>query len=102
MKGTVSSVHPVLANDRLKVIARVKTDQGEDCDAYMPDREVAAILPRSILLGEAKRASPTLLGTIQPILSRMADGRAVRLWKYRDRYFFSFQPWKSVRFVEDA
>ncbi len=102
MKGTVSGVYSLLVNCRLKVVARVKTEQGEEYEAFMPDREVAAILPRSILVGEKTRASPMLLGTIQPILNRMAEGRAVRLWKYQERYFFSFQPWKSVRFEEEA
>jgi hypothetical protein len=99
MKGIVSSVRPTLRNQRLKVVARVTTDKGEVHEAFMPDREVSAILPRSILLGAAKTAPPVLLGTIQPILARMAEGRAVRLWKYQERFFFSFLPWKSVRFI---
>ncbi len=102
MKGTVSNVQPVLANQRLKVIARVKTEDGEVLEAYMPDREVAAILPRSILLGSSTKAPPAILSTIAPILSRMADGRVVRLWKYEERFFFSFLPWKSVRFAAEA
>jgi hypothetical protein len=101
MKGTVSSVHPVLRNERLKVVARVKTENGDECEAFMPDREVAAVLPRSILLGGATTAPPALLETFQPILQRMTEGRSVRLWKYGERFFFSFQPWKSVRFARD-
>jgi hypothetical protein len=99
MKGIVSSVRPTLNNQRLKVVARVTTQEGGVCEAFMPDREVSAILPRSILLGDARTAPPLLLGTIEPILARMTEGRAVRLWRYRERFFFSFLPWKSVRFV---
>jgi hypothetical protein len=101
MKGIVSAVHPVLKENRLKVIAEVKTDQGDLCEAYMPEREVAALLPRSILLGESTKAHTAILGTIKPILARMTEGRSVRLWKYEGRYFFSFLPWKSVRFSAD-
>ncbi len=74
----------------------------------MPDREVAAILPRSVLVGAptrgrrgSARVPLSLLGTIGPILTRMAEGRVVRLWDYNGRNFFSFLPWKSVRFVAD-
>jgi hypothetical protein len=101
MKGTVYSIQPILDKERLKVRVKVKTEQGEECEAYMPDREVAAVLPRSILIGDSKKASPALLGTIQPILARMTEYRSVRLWKYGERFYFSFQPWKSVRFAED-
>jgi hypothetical protein len=101
MRGVVSSVKPVLRNERLKVVARVKIEQGDQCEAFMPDREVSAILPRSILLGQAKTAPPAMLDTIKPILRRMTEGRAVRLWQYNERYFFSFLPWKSVRFARD-
>jgi hypothetical protein len=100
MKGTITRVRPALANQRLKVIVEVKTERGEVQEAFMPDREVAAILPRSILLGGACKAPPELLSTIEPILVRMAEGRMVRLWKYGERSFFSFLPWKSVRFAD--
>jgi hypothetical protein len=102
MKGIVSAVQPVLRKNRLKVIAEVETGERKVCKAYMPEREVAALLPRSILLGESREAPPAMLGTIRPILSRMAEGRAVRLWKYDGRFYFSFLPWKSVRFTSDA
>ncbi len=101
MKGIVTAVRPVLRNQRLKVVARVTTEKGEVHEAFMPDREVSAILPRSILLGSARTAPSVLLGTIEPIVTRMSEGRSVRLWKYRDRFFFSFLPWKSVRFTSE-
>ena len=68
----------------------------------MPDREVAAILPRSLLLGDGATAPVSLLDTLTPIIVRMSEGRRVRLWQYKERWFLSFQPWRSVRFVEEA
>jgi hypothetical protein len=100
MKGTVDSVKPILMQDRLKVVARVRTEEGMLLEAYMPDRELAAVLPRSVLLGSASRAPRGLLSTMQPILSRMALGRVVRVWTYGDSSYFSFQPWKGVRFTD--
>jgi hypothetical protein len=102
IKGTVVAVRPELSAERLRVVARIRTEAGEVLEAGMPDREVSAILPRSILVGSAASAPRGLLATIEPILARMSEGRIVRVWDYKDRKYFSFQPWKGVRFVEDG
>ncbi len=99
-RGTVISVHPELLKERLKVVATVRTDSGETMDAHMPDREISAILPRSVLLGAARTAPPSLLDTLTPILTRMTEGRLVRVWQFKERWFFSFQQWKGVRFLD--
>ena len=101
-RGTVVGVRPQLVQQHLKVVASVRIESGETREAYMPDREISAILPRSVLLGEARRAPVSLLETIASILSRMTEGRLVRVWEYKDRWFFSFQQWKGVRFLDDA
>lgn len=101
-RGTILDVRPELRGDRLRVVARIHTDEGPVIEAGMPDREVSAILPRSILVGAACSAPRGLLATIQPILARMSEGRAVRVWDYKEAKYFSFQPWKGVRFVDDA
>ena len=102
LKGTVLSVHPTLNDTRLRVSLQVKTQDGQVLEANLPDREVSAVLPRSVLLGSASAASPSLLGTIEPILARMTEGRGVRIWEYKERRFCSFQSWKGVRFVEES
>ena len=101
-RGTVVRVRPELQAERLKVIATVKSDTGETFEAHMPDREVSAILPRSVLLGERATAPHSLLQTLETILARMTEGRLVRVWQYRERWFFSFQPWRGVRFISEA
>ena len=101
MTGTVVEVRPLLQAERLKVVATVRDDEGKTVEAHMPDREVAALLPRSVLVGSSRRVPLALLDTISPILSRMTDGRRVRVWEFKDRRFFSFLPWRSVRFVAD-
>jgi len=98
--ATVVAVRPELKDRRLRVVARVRTEGGEVIEAGMPDREVSAILPRSVLVGAGTTAPCGLLATIQPILARMSEGRAVRVWDYKDRKYFSFQPWKGVRFTD--
>jgi hypothetical protein len=101
MKGIVAQVRPEILAQRLKVTATVRVESGEAVVAQMPDREVSAILPRSVLVGTARTAPVSLLGTLQPILSRMTEGRQVRIWQYRERWFFSFVAWRGVRFLSD-
>jgi hypothetical protein len=99
--GTIVRARLELQGGRLKVIASVRMDAGEVVEAQMPDREVSAILPRSILLGGTTRAPVSLLDTVRPIVERMSEGRRARLWLYKERWFLSFQPWRGVRFVDD-
>ena len=98
-RGTVTRARPLLEKERLRVVADVRSDSGEVREVTLPDREVAAILPRSILLGGSCRATAAMLGTLEPIVVRMTEGRVVRMWQYDGRWYCSFLPWKSVRFV---
>jgi hypothetical protein len=99
--GTIVRARPELQAGRLRVLVSVKMETGEVLEAQMPDREVSAILPRSILLGGTTRAPVSLLDTVRPILERMSEGRRARLWLYKERWFLSFQPWRGVRFEDD-
>jgi hypothetical protein len=99
--GTIIKARPEVQGGRLKVMASVRVDAGDLLEAQMPDREVSAILPRSILLGGTTRAPVSLLDTVRPIIERMSEGRRARLWQYKERWFLSFQPWRGVRFVDD-
>ena len=101
LKGTAVRVHPQLQGERLRVVVTLKTDEGETMEAQMPDRELSALLPRSILLGSGARAPVSLLGTVQPILARLTEGRRVRIWQYKEKWFLSFPGWRGVRFVEE-
>ena len=101
-RGKVTRARPCLNGERLRVVVEVRSDSGEDREVSLPDREVAAILPRSILLGDSCRAPVAMLGTLEPIVARMTEGRVVRMWQYADRWYCSFLPWKSVRFVPDG
>jgi hypothetical protein len=102
-RGTVTRARPILNGEHLRVVVEVRSDTGEVREVSLPDREVAVILPRSILLGGSCRAPVSMLGTLEPIVARMSEGRMVRMWQYGERWFCSFLPWKSVRFVpEDA
>jgi len=97
--GRVEEARPVREGSRLKAQLRVTADSGQSLQAWLPDRELAALLPRSLLVGSGCQAPPELLATLEPLLCRQALGRRVRVWDYRDRRYASFLPWRSVRFV---
>ena len=93
----VLAVHARVEDQWLRVEATVRDAQGKEWSALVPDRELATILPRSILAADAT-APVTLLDTIVGILERVVVGRHVRLWQYRQRYYLRFLSWRSVRF----
>ena len=99
--GTIQSAAPLVQGSRLKVVASVRMDEGELREAQLPDREVAVMLPRCVLVAGAARAPVSLLDTMRPIVERMCLGRRARTWQYKEKWFFSFQPWRGVRFQED-
>jgi len=94
---SVVAVDTRLVDQRLLVRATVRDAQGERYSARLPDRELATLLPRSILVGDGSPPA-ALLDTIRAIVERMVIGRHVRLWEYRDQRYLAFLSWRNVRF----
>jgi hypothetical protein len=101
LNGKIKTIQAFLDKDKLRVAAQVDTGIGETLKAHLPDRELSALLPRSILTGKTKDVPRELLSTIDPVIRRLASGRNVRLWQYEQQYYFSFLSWKNVRFLSD-
>ena len=101
MKGIIQIIKPVIRNQHLKVVAKIKLKENNTISAYLPDREVSAILPRKILIGNEKRIPAAFLKTIYPIIKKISCGRQVRLWMYNDIYYFSFLSWRNIIFVSN-
>jgi hypothetical protein len=98
MQGRIIDVRPKIREGKLKVVARVRTKDWGTLDAYLPDRELSAILPRNILLGDSRKVPRKFLKNVSPIIKRMISGRDVRVWRYDEDYYFSFFSWRSIRF----
>ena len=98
MQGRVRRIQPKVVDGRLKILTKVRTDDGPEIEAYLPDREVSALLPREILLGEETNPPRALLRTLADILKTSVHGRCVRVWEYQDRHYASFPSWRSVKF----
>ena len=99
-RGRIEAVQPLIQGNRLKVQLTVCEADGQERLAFLPDRELSTLLPRSILLASLREVPRELLDTIDPMLNRMVRGRVVRLWQYSDRWYASFLPWRSVRFAD--
>ena len=99
MRGTIIKIKPVIKNQHLRIIAKIKTEEKSLISAYLPDREVSAILPRNILAGRVKKVPRSLLKTISPIIKRISCRRQVRVWEYNNIYYFSFLSWKNIVFI---
>ena len=98
---SVVAVDVQLVEQRLLVRAVVRNAQGERYAARVPDRELATLLPRSILAADGNPPA-AMLDTIRAIVERMVVGRHVRLWEYRDQRYLAFLSWRSVRFEAAA
>jgi hypothetical protein len=101
MRGRIISIHPKITRQKLKVLATIQSKSEGLLQAFMPERELAALVPRCILLADKRQAPAQLLSTITVMIKRMALARTVRIWKYREHYYFSFISWGEVRFVDE-
>ena len=99
MYGKVLDLKTAIVDEHIRVTARIKEQTGRIFSAVLPDRELAALLPRSILLGESSKAPENMLDVIESILCKAVKGRTVRYWEYQNLRYFSFLSWHNVKFT---
>ncbi len=99
---TVKEAKSSLEANRLRVIMLLREKEEHfEIEAQLPAREIAAILPREIIVGLNRNPSPRVFEIMNELLSKLAVGRDVRIWEYGDRTYCSFLKWGSVRFLEE-
>lgn len=99
---TVREARPSTENHRLRVNMVLRENREEyEIEAQLPAREVAALLPRELLIGSNNQPSTRVFEVINELLMKLAVGREVRVWEYNDQTYCSFLKWGSVRFVEE-
>jgi hypothetical protein len=107
-QGRIIEIIPQIEEERLRVRARVSlTIKARDIpepivEVHLPDRELAALLPRTVLVGDGKYVGKEILPMLASILTNLAKGRKVKIWEYGDRYYCRFVGWKDVRFASPA
>jgi hypothetical protein len=99
-RGRIDAVQPLIQDRRLRVRLIVCQEDGQQHFAFLPERELSTLLPRSILLVSLREVPRKLLDTIDPILQHLLRGRVVRLWQFEEHWYASFLPWRSVRFAD--
>lgn len=99
MFGKIVFLRPAVRRGRLFVRVTVQTDRIGYCQARLPERELAALVPRSLLVCGRVEAPRSLLGIISSLLKRTASGRRVRVHSGTGgERLVTFLPWKNVRF----
>ena len=98
MKATVDQIRLKVQEGKLKAVASIHTQKGIDTEAFLPDRELSTILPRSMLTATTRNVPVQLIETMEPMVRRMVRGRIVRMWTYEGIRYISFQSWRGVRF----
>ena len=95
--AAVVAITAQVVDQRLRVDALVREEDGRRMPVRIPDRELAALLPRSILAADGHPA-PQLLDAVRTIMARTVVGRRVRVWEYRGQRYLAFLSWRTVRF----
>ncbi|MBE3088409.1 MAG: hypothetical protein IMZ71_04780 [Chloroflexi bacterium] len=107
VEGIIVAVLPGIWNRRLRVEVNIRRGDGGNAECYdfvkIPGHTVDAILPVSILIGNARETSVTLLETLKPILSRMLEGRMAKIVfsKAFPCGLAILESWSGVRFKEE-
>lgn len=99
MVGKIIDIRPIIKKGRLQIAAKIYSKRRGCVDALMPGREIAALIPRSILIGEETNASRELLKHIIPIINRLVMGRHVLIKRGNKANYFLFLPWKPITFL---
>lgn len=85
------------ANKKLVVNCEIITRDGLVI-ARMPERELAVILPKDVLLGGFNSTTDDLLETVIPVVSRFTKGRSVKIVNKGGQLYFNYLSWEKVVF----
>ena len=93
----VVAITAQVVDQRLRVDALVRDQDGRCRPVRIPERELATLLPRSILAADGN-PEPQLLDAIRIIMERTVVGRRIRVWEFRGQRYLAFLSWRTVRF----
>ena len=102
MYGKIYFALPYLQQGQLKVKLIIKLQGAQFCEARLAERDLATLIPRSLLLGSKLKAPPSLLQIIKALLKRLTVGRLVYLKNSSPQPEVLFLSWRKVKFVREA
>ena len=95
-KGVISEVKMGITNGSLRATVLVEGDDGSSIEAGLPQREIAALLPRSVFLGAGDSLTAPLLSDLQSTIEKLLIRRPVELWEYKERMYCGFEKWRNI------
>jgi len=90
MYGKIYFALPYLHQGQLKVKLIIKLQGARFCEARLADRDLATLIPRSLLLGSKLKAPISLLQIIKAFLKRLTVGVwfILRIHRHKQRSYF--------------
>ncbi len=70
--------------------------------AVLPDREKAAILPRSIFCPPRSKMTREGLSALRETAEKLLRGRMIRIWRYREVWYCGFPSWRGIGVEEEG
>ena len=95
-RGKIAKVGLEIVNQSLRAYLTVQDEEGLVIEAALPQREIAALLPRSVFLGEANSVPVSLLADLQITIEKLLLNRMVELWEYREKMYCGFEKWRNI------
>lgn len=96
----IVSVKPVCIDGTLELTVLVRRESGRTVRCRVPDRVIAALIPRSILIGSENRITSEIWETITTIARVFLVGRCCRVRRRRGIRYIGFLPWTRVRLTD--
>ncbi|MFW5710513.1 MAG: hypothetical protein ACOC2P_00605 [Spirochaetota bacterium] len=99
----IRHIEAVLISQKPYVRASLRScETGQEVIGYLPSREMAALLPREIIIGKGACAPESIIDIMNELLGKLAARRHAKIWEYQGVIYFGFLKWNSVRITQDA
>lgn len=99
----IRSIGAEIVQEKLYVRAFLHNSEShQQVVGYLPAREMAALLPREIIIGKGATAPESIVDILNELLSKLAARRQAKIWEYQGTIYFGFLKWNSVRINRDA
>ena len=95
MTGTIRDISAALNGKILTVRTKIEFESGSFIELQLPRRELAALLPRSLLTNGDGGFPHELPGIARAVLKTFLIGRRVTIRKRKGKVFFTFLFWDT-------
>ena len=97
--GTCLSVSVPRNAEHLQVVLLVEHGELGQISAFLPEREKAALLPRSLFCPEKLSIEQESLPVLETTIKRLVVGRRVKIWEFQGNWYCAFPSWRNVKII---